>query len=312
MRKAKFDQMKAEHEQKVKTTKEKIKNASGEELRKLKSQMEELDRETLKLKDEEEKFKKEEKKQPWNVDTISKPGFAKTIINKQQARPKYEELSEEEKEKKMKEFVKENEKLLKQYGMLRKYDDSKRFLQEHHALVCEDTANYLVIWCINLEMEQKSELMSHVAHQCIAMQYILELSKQLDVDPRACVGSFFTKIQVAEIEYKKQFDSEVEAFIDRIKKRAEEKIQEAIAEHEEQERQERLGPGGLDPVEVFESLPKILQDCFESRDKDALKDALTKLPQEEMEYHMKRCIDSGLWIPDAAAAAELDPPKYAE
>lgn len=54
----------------------------------------------------------------------------------------------------MKKFVKENEQILKKFGMLRRFDDSKRFLQEHQHLVCEDTANYLVIWCINLEMEE--------------------------------------------------------------------------------------------------------------------------------------------------------------
>lgn len=87
------------------------------------------------------------------MDTISKPGFTKTAINKLVPKKK-EVLTEEEKEKRMKEFIKENEKVLKQYGVLRKYDDSKRFLQEHYQLVCEDTANYLVIWCINLEMEE--------------------------------------------------------------------------------------------------------------------------------------------------------------
>jgi hypothetical protein len=54
----------------------------------------------------------------------------------------------------MKTFAKENEKLLKNFGMLRHFDDSKRFLQENQHLVCEATANYLVIWCINLEMEE--------------------------------------------------------------------------------------------------------------------------------------------------------------
>lgn len=67
---------------------------------------------------------------------------------------KKEQLSEEESEKKFSAFVKENESILKQYGMLRKYEDSKRFLQEHPHLACEETANYLVIWCINLEMEE--------------------------------------------------------------------------------------------------------------------------------------------------------------
>ena len=43
---------------------------------------------------------------------------------------------------------------MKKFGMLRKYDDSQEFLLEHPELTCEETANYLVIWCINLEMEE--------------------------------------------------------------------------------------------------------------------------------------------------------------
>jgi hypothetical protein len=55
---------------------------------------------------------------------------------------------------------------------------------------------FFVFWlshvCSALDL-QKHDLMEHVAHQCICMQYILELSNQLDVDPRACVSSFFTR-----------------------------------------------------------------------------------------------------------------------
>ena len=35
--------------------------------------------------------------------------------------------------------------------------------------------------------------MNHVAHQTIVMQFILELAKQLDIDPRGCVRSFFSR-----------------------------------------------------------------------------------------------------------------------
>lgn len=63
--------------------------------------------------------------------------------------------------------------------------------QEHTELACEDTANYLVVWCINLEMEEKHDLMNHVAHQTICMQFILELAKQLERDPRSCISAFF-------------------------------------------------------------------------------------------------------------------------
>jgi cell division cycle protein 37 len=38
--------------------------------------------------------------------------------------------------------------------MLKHYDDSKRYLMENLDLVCDDTANYLVVWCIDLEIEE--------------------------------------------------------------------------------------------------------------------------------------------------------------
>lgn len=250
-----FETRKRLIEQKQREIQEKLKTSGDAE--KLKKDLEELEKEAQKLKLEEQNLKKKEKLTPWNVDTISKPGFEKTVINRKLTQKEYDEMTDEEKEQHMKDFVKQNEKLIKKYGMMRKYEDSKAFLLQEHHLVCEDTANYLVIWCINLEMEDKHELMTHVAHQTISMQYILELGRQLDVDPRGCVGSFFDRIQVADIEYKRQFEDEIKAFILRIEKRAKEKIEAAIKEQEEEERQARLGPGGLDPEEIFPTLPQV-------------------------------------------------------
>ena len=67
----------------------------------------------------------------------------------------------------------------------------------------------------------------------------------------------FLRIQIADVEYRKGFEDELKAFKDRIHRRAKEKIEAAIAEAEEEEKEKRLGPGGLDPVEVFESLPDV-------------------------------------------------------
>ena len=47
------------------------------------------------------------------------------------------------------------------------------------------------------------------------------------------------------------------------------------SEYVELSREERLGPGGLDPVEVFESLPSDLQKCFETEDIPMLKRVCT-------------------------------------
>ena len=91
--------------------------------------------------------------QPWNVDTISKPGFEKSILNLQPKRI-VDNLTEEEREEKMRQFIKTHEKEMKHYGMLQKFGDSKQYLMEHSHLASEEMANYLVIWCVNLQMEK--------------------------------------------------------------------------------------------------------------------------------------------------------------
>ncbi|XP_049827076.1 hsp90 co-chaperone Cdc37 [Schistocerca gregaria] len=299
--KEEIEKSRTANENKLKEIKEKINKSEKngtENLDQLKVALLQLEKEAEEIKKREEEFKKKEKTTPWNVDTIGKPGFAKTVINTA-PKPKREVLSEEEQGKRLKEHIAKYEKLMKNFGMLRRYDDSKRFLQEHPELVSEHTANYLVIWCINLEMEEKHDLMKHVAHQCICIQYMLELAQKLDVDPRACVGSFFSKMEIAEEEYKKSFDDELHSFIERIQVRAAEKLKAALAEAEEEERKARLGPGGLDPLEVLETLPPELKKCFEVQDIKLLQETILKMPEQEAQYHMKRCIDSGLWVPDA-------------
>ena len=232
---------------------------SENEMTIIKKGLAELEKETKEAAEKAAEVLDEEKKMPLNVDTLSTEGFSKSIINKGVPRTN-ENLSEEERESKMRDFVKKYEKEIKKYGWLNKFDDSKAYMLEHPYLASEETANYLVIHCLNLEMENKHGAMEQVAHQCICIQYLLELAKQLDVDPRSCISSFFTKIQIADDEYKKAFQDELEAFKERIRVRAEQKIEEQLEEQrleEEQERQERLGPGGLDPLEVLESLPEV-------------------------------------------------------
>lgn len=75
-------------------------------------------------------------------------------------------------------------------------------------------------------------------------------------------------------------------------------------EAEEEERKKRLGPGGLDPVEVFETLPDELKKCFESQNIALLQETIGKMNEEDAKYHMKRCVDSGLWIPDSNKAKD--------
>jgi len=72
------------------------------------------------------------------------------------------------------------------------------------------------------------------------------------------------------------------------------------------EKGEQVGPGGLDPAEVFESLPVEMQEAFGERDIEALKRVLQTMSQEDASYHMKRCIDSGLWDPSGGTGGGDD------
>lgn len=170
--KEKIDNERAANKKALADVQEKLKDVGGDaqKVAQLQAKMKHLEVAKHTLDKQDEELRAKEKKTPWNVDTISKPAFSKTIINTKPDKPAYDDLTEEEKEVRMRDFVKDNQKVLKQFGMLRKYDDSRKFLLDHAHLACESTANYLVIWCINLQMEEKTELMGHVAHQCICMQ----------------------------------------------------------------------------------------------------------------------------------------------
>ena len=76
------------------------------------------------------------------------------------------------------------------------------------------------------------------------------------------------------------------------------------AEYVTLQKGEHVGPGGLDPAEVFETLPTVMQEAFGERSVDALREALGKLSPEDAQYHMQRCIDSGLWDPKGGGSAD--------
>uniref|UniRef100_T1H0Y8 Hsp90 chaperone protein kinase-targeting subunit n=1 Tax=Megaselia scalaris TaxID=36166 RepID=T1H0Y8_MEGSC len=249
--KKQFEMQKQSYGARLADCKKKIAEKDGD-LEQLQKQLKELEMEGIEIKKRDDELRLKEKKTPWNVDTISKEGFQKTVINKNINKRKDENLTEEERAEKMKNFVKDNEKLIKQL-------------------------------------------------ECLE-----------NVDPRGCSASFFVKIQDCVPEYKAEFEKEIRDFIARIKKRAEEKIQEAIAEQEEEDRKERLGPGGLDPAEVFEELPECLKKCFESRDIKLLQETILTLPEKDAKYHMKRCVDSGLWVPDGGVKSEEEETKESE
>ena len=104
------------------------------------------------------------------------------------------------------------------------------------------------------------------------------------------VNEFIQRIEIRAVQKKKEMDEE------RLRELKEQggKSEDAV-DLSEIPREERLGPGGLDPLEVFESLPESMQAAFESREKEQLEAALRAMSPEDCKYHMERCIKAGLW-----------------
>ena len=204
-------------------------------------------------------------------------------------------------------YFKEHGDEVKAFGMFSKYEESHKYLKERMHLVCDHLASYLVIWAVDLEVEKKEALMKRVARQAIVAQYILELAKTLQRDPRSCVEAFFTRIKTAEKQYTDAFEDEYNSLLERVRARAIARHEEAKKEAEEEEKQERekrLGPGGLDPLEIIKQIPANMKEAFETQNTPMLQQSFADLPDGERERVYKMVVDSGLWVPQGGGDDE--------
>lgn len=193
---------------------------------------------------------------------------------------------------------------VEEFMALATLEESKNFLLKYgDILLQENASNYLLLASLEDEMNGYREKMKRTARQSQIITNIAELAKTLKTHPGNVILPFFSRLE--QRQYLEEFMAGTATFVDRIIKRAvvkkaevddERRKEEAVRDLSDIPREERVGPGGLDPLEVIETLPIELQEAFESRDVDKLKDALMKMDPKDAEYHMKRCIDSGLWV----------------
>ncbi|GCB71428.1 hsp90 co-chaperone Cdc37-like 1 [Scyliorhinus torazame] len=257
----------------------------------------------LKQKEDEWRQKEEEliwneRLSSWNIDTDSKEGFNKSVINK---KIKCKEVEEDGKNVT---FAQKYNQQIRHFGMLKRWVDSQRYLSDHPHLICQETANYLIKWCFHLKEEEKQALMEQVAHQAVVMQFIIELGRSLQEDPRGCFRQFFEKAKVAEEGYMEAFNTELAEFIQRVRDFAEAKTAETITIHNVARHLNHLDVHRLPPMEVFESLPQELKRCFQLKDVHVLQNMLSNMNPQVAEHYLQCCIDAGLRIYNTKEAKE--------
>ncbi|KAI6226167.1 Hsp90 chaperone protein kinase-targeting subunit [Aphelenchoides fujianensis] len=302
-RMAEMKQQKEEVDEKKKTVKSRVEQID-EELEKCTDQTAriKLELEKADIKKQEEDFLRKEKEladkerlAPWNVDTIGKEAWSKSIVNKvTDKKPAPPPKNEDEESDRMMKYFKDNEKLLDKYARLKGFDQCEKFLLEHPHLCSEFATSYLTIEALNLAIDEKHDEMAIYAGNCITLQYLLELAKSLHAlaTNENVIKTFFKKIRAADASLHEDVRGRGE-FVQG-------------APHETRQDQTRGGesPGGLDPQEVFESLPESMQEAFTSQSVEKLQDIATTMDSEVFQYHLNRCIASGLWVPNAKDAEE--------
>ena len=284
---------------------------SAEEKRNAQKEIKEIEKQEEAYRQKEKELEEAEKLEKWNVDTIGEVTVNKSRINKiGEKKPEPTPVTDEEDGKRMYKFFEDNESLLKEFIFIENLDRTEEYMLEHPHLGSDYAVNWITIEALNLavmEPEREEEL-EKMARQNIVLQYLIELAKSLKAIPSNVnvIKAFFKKFKSADPQYMKMYEDEVAAFLNRLRIRAKQKREAAQREIEEEEREERIkaSPGGLDPNEVFEALPAEMRAAFESREVGRLQTVAETMDAEVFSYHLKRCIDSGLWVPGPSDDAE--------
>merc|ERR1712048_118904 len=119
---------------------------------------------------------------------------------------------------------------------IKSLEKCKQFLLLHGSILLQENAtNYLLLASLEDEMNGFREKMKQTARQSQILTNIAELAKSLKSHPGNVILPFFKRIQKKE-----------------MKRDAKEET--TTVDLNSIPKEERLGPGGLDPVEVFDSL----------------------------------------------------------
>lgn len=279
---------------------------------------EEIDTEKKELveRGELDKAEKLEKKRPLHQGNVCRVAEERTIISSADGTRKDRTVKDGESFSldEYTQFKEDNKKILDDFTNA-DWEQSREMLMKYGHVLMDDYANnYFMLTALEEEMAGNKDRVRKLGTQGQIISQIHQLAEPMKRPPRDLVPRFFEKFE--RDESRAAFQEGVDHFLVQLAKRAVDKKKEeaerAAAEtqevpEEEMEavslveamykmtKEERMGPGGLDPVEIFESLPPEMQACFKSGDVEMLKQVAQDMPSADFEHHFQRCIDAGLW-----------------
>lgn len=131
-------------------------------------------------------------------------------------------------------FAMAHETILENYSVLTDLETTKNYLFKNcDILMHEHAQSYLLLSCLEDEMNGKSKRMKLVCKQSQILTHITELGNSMKRDPRDVVLPFFMRLE--EHEHLTSFNLSVNDFVKRIQNRAVEKKKEMDEERRQEE-----------------------------------------------------------------------------
>lgn len=191
---------------------------------------------------------------------------------------------------------------VKEFGLLPDMKATEEFLMENPGFINETTALALLKWSSRLSEQRESEF-NLVSTQCLYVLYLLDLARQVDIDPIYCVTPFFARI--SEPEFYEMFEKEIIPFRERLQNSPWDQVFDDVLKGISSDDGSSLSgssssedvAGNLDPIEMYKNLPPNLQQCIDNEDIEALEAALNDLPEDVADTYMAQFLEAGLFVP---------------
>ncbi|KAL1449490.1 hypothetical protein WDU94_001992 [Cyamophila willieti] len=194
---------------------------------------------------------------------------------------------------------------LKEFGLLTDMKTSEDYLLAHPEFIHESTALGLLRWCTTLSRDGSEEdnIFNTVSTQCLYILYLLDLARQVDIEPIYCVAPFFARI--SEPEFREMFEKEIIPFRQRLINSSWDEVIDEVLKANSSDDDSSLSLNSslpdsdqeVDLKEMYQSLPPEIQSCIDNEDIEALEAALNQLPDEVADSYMNRFLQAGLFIP---------------
>lgn len=189
---------------------------------------------------------------------------------------------------------------IREFGLLTEMKATENFLNENPDFINETTALALLKWCSTCAQNQDE--FNVVSTQTLYVLYLLDLARQVEIDPGYCVAPFFARI--SEPEFYEMFEKEIIPFRERLQSSSWDEVFEEVLNGNSTDDDSSLSISSsgadsitLDPLEIYKDLPPKLKECIDNEDIDALEAALNELPEDVAADYMSLFLKLGLFVP---------------